>query len=114
MSDLRRHRLFVLLLWLALAWLPLRGVAQVLMHGPAAGEAAVSAPCHGGHAVDAPTDDAPASSGSSCALCDLCHGAALPPALALPGAGAAPPRVAHVPPLQGRWPPQRLERPPRA
>ena len=108
---LRPHRrpLMLLLLWLALAWLPLRGVAQVTMHLPAGPAAEATAPCHGHD--EAPSPDAPTS--SACSLCDLCHGAALPavaPALADEG---MPPMVAAVPRLHGLLAPRHFDRPPR-
>lgn len=114
MSTLHRHRLFVLLLWLALAWLPLRGVAQVLMHPAVAAEAAAAAPCHGAHGqAHVSHDEAGGQDGSACALCDLCHGAALHQTATPIATESAPPRMTHVPALQGERPPQRLDRPPR-
>ena len=74
----------LLILWLMLALLPLRGWAAASMTVPsAAAEASVqmtqvadnsarAAPsCHG-----APSDSSP-STGHACNLCDLCHGAAV-------------------------------------
>jgi hypothetical protein len=65
---------------LALALLPLRGMASVVM--PLLMQAPVKAgpamPCHGDVEVAAATDTAPAddSADRTCAMCDLCHAAA--------------------------------------
>lgn len=118
MSVLRSPRLVAVLLWLALALLPLRGLAAGLMAGPAAGHAAATAPadvpmpCHeqaghhdamdgGAHhdaaAMHADSADDAADEGSAavaddcptCALCALCHGG-FAHASALPLVLAAP------------------------
>lgn len=67
--PLRRSSLLVL--WLLLALLPLRGWAHVAMHLPDTQTPAM-APCHG---VEAATD----ASGAPlpCTLSDVCHGAML-------------------------------------
>ena len=112
MSLARRRPTLLLLLWLVLAWLPLRGVAQVVMHLPAP---ASSAPCHGDHAVTPDADaHAPATQGTpACTLCDLCHGAVLPAAVPVVLAEGAAPQVALAVPLSGHVLPGRLDRPPR-
>ncbi len=94
-SPLRRPLL--LLCWLLLALLPLRGWAHLVMHLPAQ-ESATAAPCHGAEAagpVESSRDPA-----QPCTLCDVCHGAMLiaaevapgsdRPTQPLPSAGAAP------------------------
>jgi len=72
------RRTSLVLMWLMLALLPLRGWANLAMHPPAPTAPAV-APCHG---EDTPAAADPAV--KACTLCDVCHGAVL--ALA----GAAP------------------------
>jgi len=67
-SSLRRSSL--VLLWLLLALLPLRGWANLTMHLPTPAAPAV-APCHG---VDGQTA---ADAATPCTLCDVCHGAML-------------------------------------
>ena len=66
------RRSSLLLLWLLLALLPLRGWAHLSMHLPAA-DAGIVAPCHG-------EQSEPEASGTtpSCTLCGICHGAMLP------------------------------------
>ena len=100
-APLRRPAL--LLTWLLLALLPLRGWANLAMHLPPAGAAETAAPCHGAGAP-APSahgdthdhaqhhTDGGAHAATACVLCDLCHGALLLPAFATPG--AAPPAAA--------------------
>lgn len=70
-SPLRRSSL--VLLWLLLALLPLRGWANLTMHLPASKTPAM-APCHG---VDGPAAAEPADAATPCTLCDVCHGAVL-------------------------------------
>jgi cytochrome c553 len=91
-SALRRSSL--VLLWLLLALLPLRGWAHLSMHLPAA-ETSAAAPCHGAETAPDPSTATP-----HCTLCDICHGAILPWAdveasqpdrRAQPLPGAAPP-----------------------
>lgn len=83
-------------MWLLLALLPLRGWAGVTMHVPAASsgqQAALVAPCHGEtHAAAAV--DAADKTPKACALCDLCHAAALPAASMRTGGE----RLAQAPP----------------
>jgi cytochrome c553 len=67
---LRRSSL--VLLWLLLALLPLRGWAHLSMHLPAA-DTSAAAPCHGAEAAADPSSTTP-----PCTLCDICHGAMLP------------------------------------
>jgi len=68
-SVLRRSS--VLLLWLLLALLPLRGWAHLSMQLPAP-DSSVVTPCHGAEAAAGPSDMA-----QPCTLCDVCHGAML-------------------------------------
>jgi cytochrome c5 len=99
----------LLVLWLLLALLPLRGWAHLSMHLPAT-DTPVMAPCHGAAAAADP-------SGASlpCTLCDICHGAMLPWA-----EGAAPGKDRRAQPLPAATPrdalavePDALFRPPR-
>lgn len=95
--SLRRPSL--VLLWLLLALLPLRGWANLTMHLPPPDSVAVM-PCHGpeAQAADVAADGADAA--QSCTLCDVCHGVVLHAARAaqaidhrtqpLPAARAAP------------------------
>jgi len=69
-SLLRRSSLIVL--WLLLALLPLRGWAHLSMHLPAPADSSVVTPCHGAEAAADPSDTA-----QHCTLCDICHGAML-------------------------------------
>jgi hypothetical protein len=103
-------------LWVLLALLPLRGVANVLMHVPADGHTAAvtgtatAAPCHG----EAVSDEMPAHA-DSCTLCELCHGTALPGFVSTPGADRARPIWTAAPsmaPAAGL--PSPFFRPPRA
>jgi hypothetical protein len=68
--SLRRSSL--LLLWLLLALLPLRGWAHLSMHLTAP-DLSVMAPCHGAEAAADSSASTP-----PCTLCDICHGAVLP------------------------------------
>ena len=92
-AVLRRRAL--LLLWLLLALLPLRGWAGLAMHLPAADSRAGAAHCHGmDSAADAAGADSEAdpgardstpgagSSTAACTQCELCHGAMLLPVIA--------------------------------
>ena len=105
---LRRSSL--VLLWLLLALLPLRGWAHSSMHLPAA-DTSAAAPCHGAEAV---TD--PSTAVQPCTLCDICHSAMLPWAdgalshpdrRAQPLPGAAPPAAAATEPGTLFRPPRR-------
>lgn len=69
------------MLWLFLALLPLRGWAGLAMHLPETEVVAPAAPCHAEATPSAASDDTP---NAVCALCELCHGAMLWPALQLP------------------------------
>jgi hypothetical protein len=138
MAALRSPRLAAALLWLALALLPLRGLAAGLMPGMMAAAATVSAtapaeaplPCHGHAAGDqaaaehhalpshhaAGVDDGASPDCPTCALCALCHGGfahAAAPSLSLPSPEAVPPAIAPSQPVQPRAP-DALFRPPRA
>jgi cytochrome c553 len=71
-SPSLRHFSLVLM-WLLLALLPLRGWANLTMHLPVQ-DAPAFAPCHdlGGQAATEPSQ-----STTTCTLCDVCHGAML-------------------------------------
>jgi len=124
------------LLWLLIALMPARGIAQSLMvggafgHGTVAASSVAEAPCpmHAGaadstaSAVDDSALDAGAAatadtstSSHACSLCNVCHSAVLP--LALPTVGAdtlhqgAP--LAALGLGAGRAAPSELFRPPR-
>jgi hypothetical protein len=89
-------------LWIALALLPLRGFANVVMHLPAQDAGTAAMPCHG--AMDSPAGAAAETamtagadadgSANACAMCDLCHGASAVSSTILPAAAFLPPRVA--------------------
>lgn len=66
----------LLCLWLLLALLPLRGWANLTMHLPAPGSAAM-APCHGAETVAADQVADAADAAQGCTLCDVCHGGML-------------------------------------
>jgi hypothetical protein len=70
-SSWRRSSL--VLLWLLLALLPLRGWANLTMHLPSQ-DASITVPCHD---VDGQSTAEPADAAASCTLCDVCHGAVL-------------------------------------
>ncbi len=139
--NLPRRRWPALLLWLALALLPLRGWAEATMPlmmalggGPASMQAAAphntsTMPCHAAAAMDATIDLAAAGASpadlaavdstspgpNACSMCDLCHGAAAdaPRAPSLP---AAPPAATSLPEAPTLLEPAVLsgpERPPR-
>lgn len=125
------------LLWLLIALMPARGIAQSLMvggafgHGTAAASSVAEAPCpmHAGAADSASaaddaavTADAAAtatpdtsSAAHACSLCNVCHSAVLP--LALPPVSAD--TLHQATPLAalglgaGRAAPSELFRPPR-
>jgi len=117
------------ILWLLIALMPVRGIAQSLMSfAPAQSEAVMAAaqsvdgaPCPM-HAASAATDETatPASSGSNptshaCSLCDVCHSAVLPLTLGVAPPSALPedePVPAHGLGA-GRAAPAKLFRPPR-
>jgi hypothetical protein len=114
------RRLTTALLWLAIALLPIRGlaaaVAPVAMANissgalsAAADNAAQDPPCHGTTTAATDNDDdataAPAGSSHNCAMCDLCHiSVAQGPILgvSLPTLPAALPRAAAPTPIQPR------------
>jgi hypothetical protein len=109
------RRFTAALLWIAIALLPVRGFAAVMMPIMMvdAGSAAVSAPaddattampCH-----DASQDagDASADATHTCSLCDLCHSsvaATTVPMIALSGPHEAQPYGASPPVLEPRAP----------
>ena len=94
MSSAALRRRALLLLWLVLALLPVRGWAGLAMHLPKAEHMAAAAPCHGMDATQsADTADANRDgSAAACSLCELCHGALLLPVMAL----AEPERLART------------------
>jgi hypothetical protein len=116
------------ILWLLIALMPVRGIAQSLMsfapapaHGVvSATSSADAAPCPMHALSDAAGDaTAPASDGNgmshACSLCNVCHSAVLPLTLALSPASAMPdgePLPAHGLGA-GRAAPAELFRPPR-
>ena len=86
----------LLVIWFLLALLPLRGWAHAGVHLPAAQE--LPASCHTLHeaadGVTASEDGAqPSERQHACALCDLCHGAALPSTGGSQRFDYAPPQV---------------------
>jgi hypothetical protein len=112
----------LLVLWLLLALLPLRGWATIAMHAaPPGGHGAVALqaapmPCHAAAADDARAQAADGTAAhAGCSMCDLCHSAA---AFDAPAARCTVlERVARVKPLAdadtGHAPLGGLERPPR-
>ncbi len=96
------RRWSLVVLWIALALLPLRGFANVVMHLPAQDAGTASTPCHG--AMDPPAGAAAgtamtgeaegAGSADACAMCDLCHGASAVSSTSVRAAAFLPPRVA--------------------
>ena len=116
-----RCRLIVL--WILLALLPLRGWASVSMQAEMATNALVtasdtphhaSAPCH--EAAPASADDNASGTGhASCSMCDLCHSVALAtPASPIDAMQAAVTRVRPGTTIDtGRALVGGLERPPR-
>lgn len=128
MPRLARH-LTAALLWIAIALLPVRGLATALMPAmalPAAqaatlAETPTSMPCHGSmadaSAADQPAEPAAAPVGDcpTCALCVLCHGSvaqASPPGFELAAMPPVAPAVAPASPIEPRAP-DGLFRPPR-
>lgn len=117
------RRFVAALLWIAIALLPVRGFAAVLMpmvmsDMPAtvasapAHDKASAMPCH-----DATADQssAPVSNSHTCSLCDLCHGTVAQfeqPSVILPATHEAQPEAAVPPALEPRAP-DSLFRPPR-
>jgi len=120
------RRLTTALLWLALALLPLRGLAAALMPAmgavpPAAtaievADAAESMPCHGAAADSrAEADAAPVDDCPTCSLCALCHASvaqATQFSLELPQLPSSPPATAPPSAIEPRAP-DGLFRPPR-
>ncbi|EHR70085.1 hypothetical protein BurJ1DRAFT_1212 [Burkholderiales bacterium JOSHI_001] len=85
------RRPVVLLLWLLLALLPLRGWAQGTMGLAATATHAQALPCHGEMAEHPPGHaDSDGASKSACSHCDLCHAAAAPNDLQAPPSAALP------------------------
>jgi hypothetical protein len=115
---LMTRRWTVLVVWIALALLPMRGFAHAVMVGTGAASTSSAAqlaetilpPCHGVAA------DAGQPSAAGCLMCDLCHGVAAPVAALV----AAPQSLPQMAPLAGstlgagRQQPDGPFRPPRA
>jgi hypothetical protein len=115
------RRFTTALLWLAIALLPVRGLAAALMPIGLLGEQTSSSgsnvvearsvaamPCHGDAAQQTPASH-------NCALCDLCHGgvAQAPAPLVLPAAPlSSRPRATATTPIAPRAP-DGVFRPPR-
>ena len=117
------RRFTAALLWIAIALLPARGFAAVMMPTMMAGTASATAsatvdgaamamPCHG---ASQEASDVTADATHTCSLCDLCHSgvvAAKPPVTALAAPHEAQPVSASPPALEPRAP-DGLFRPPR-
>jgi hypothetical protein len=120
------RRLTAALLWIAIALLPVRGLAAALMplamggmqHDAVASlamtdAAAVAVPCHA--AVQDASDSSSSNAPSTCAMCDLCHTAAAhaaPVSVALPDQHGTLPHAAPSAAIEPRAP-DGLFRPPR-
>jgi hypothetical protein len=116
------RRFTTALLWIAIALLPVRGFAAVMMPMSMSGQPsavmsapansiAAAMPCHGA----ADDSSAPASGSHTCSLCDLCHGTVAqvtPPSVTLAAPHEAQPEAAAPPLLEPRAP-DSLFRPPR-
>jgi hypothetical protein len=123
------RRLTCTLLWLAVALLPLRGLAAVLMpmqmsmqmgtQGTVQETVQVAAPAMPCHSVASTDLEAAADTGSSshtCSMCDLCHSNLAQPSLSWtlpPAPHQAQPKCA-APPDLGPGTPEGLYRPPRS
>jgi hypothetical protein len=117
------RRFTAALLWIAIALLPVRGFASVMMPmlmlgmpttvvSAPVGDTASAMPCHG---ATADQGSAPATSSHTCSLCDLCHGTVAQveqPSVTLPATHEAQPE-ATVPPVLEPRAPDSLFRPPR-
>ena len=117
------RRFTAALLWIAIALLPARGFAAVMMPTMMAGTASATAsatvddvakamPCHG---ASQEKSDATADATYTCSLCDLCHSsvaATKTPVTALAAPHEAQPVSASPPALEPRAP-DSLFRPPR-
>jgi hypothetical protein len=117
------RRFTAALLWIAIALLPVRGFASVMMPMVMSGlpssatsapadDTAKAMPCHGS---TADPSSAPAGSSHTCSLCDLCHGTVAQvtqPSVTLPAMHEAQPEAAVPVVLEPRAP-DRLFRPPR-
>jgi hypothetical protein len=117
------RRFVAALVWIAIALLPVRGFAAVMMPMVMAGTAptTVSAPADNAatampcHSASQEASDATADAHHTCSLCDLCHSsvaAATAPVMALCGPHEAHPLSASPPALEPRAP-DGLFRPPR-
>ena len=118
-------RVRVVLVWMLLALLPVRGWATLVMQLPPSTQNVAmakqhgQAPCHdmaaGSASTAAAADAAGIGSHAGCSMCDLCHSAAACNAQSTPS--AAPNGVARVQPVAdadtGRALVGALERPPR-
>jgi cytochrome c553 len=117
------RRFISALLWIAIALLPVRGLASVVMPmfmlnaqataaSAPAGDTAGALPCH---SAVADKSSNPADSSHACSLCDLCHGTVAQvtqPSFGLPATREPRPEVAAPPLLEPRAP-DSLFRPPR-
>jgi hypothetical protein len=117
------RRFTTALLWIAIALLPVRGFAAVMMPilmvdtesttvSAPADDAAKAMPCHG---ASQDAGDASADATHTCSLCDLCHSsvaATTAAVIALSGPHEAQPSSASPPALEPRAP-DGLFRPPR-
>jgi hypothetical protein len=117
------RRFVAALLWIAIALLPVRGFASVVMPmfmsgmpstaaSTTAGDTASAMPCHGATADESST---PATGSHKCSLCDLCHGTVAQvtqPSVSLPAVHEAQPEAAVPVVLEPRAP-DGLFRPPR-
>jgi hypothetical protein len=117
------RRFVAALLWIAIALLPVRGFASVVMpmvmsNAPStaastpADNTASAMPCHGASADES---SAPAGNSHTCSLCDLCHGTVAQvtqPIVSLPTMHEPQPEAAAPPVLEPRAP-DSLFRPPR-
>jgi hypothetical protein len=118
------RRIVAALLWIAIALLPLRGFAAVMMPmlmpslpasvaSAPAGDTAKVMPCHGATAEE--SSGTPAGASHTCSLCDLCHGTVAQfaqPSVALPATHDVQPDAAAPSVLEPRAP-DGLLRPPR-
>jgi len=122
MSRTTRH-VGTALLWIAIALLPLRGLAVTLMPALASPStplmaAAADMPCHGAAADQAAQDEpaaAPMADCASCSLCALCHASvaqACAASIELPALPALAPAAAPPSAIEPRAP-DGLFRPPR-
>jgi hypothetical protein len=110
------RRLVTALLWIAIALLPVRGWAAVLMpvmmqHSAVVSASDGTAPCHG----QMQQQEAPAAAPGTCSMCDLCHTsvAQAPSAPPLTAVLHEPLPAAEAPTPMAPRAPDGLYRPPR-